>query len=103
MAFVGLGRWKFPDVNDVGQASVLKNTGRCVSHIQEHLVERAVVSIPCNENLQLIRVPERRERPVNQANDFAEPNLERRTAELVASLCAAYALDDARVLQFKEY
>jgi hypothetical protein len=52
------------------------------------LVERAVVSIPRNQNSQLIRIPERRERPVNQANDFTEPNLGRRTAELVASLCA---------------
>jgi hypothetical protein len=102
MAFVGLGTWKFPVVNNVSQASILQNSGGSVPHIQEHLVESAVVSISRNQNSQLIRVPERRERPVNQTNDFTEPNLGRRTAELVASLCATYALDNASVLQFKQ-
>ena len=41
MAFVGLGTWRFLVFNNVGQASLLENTGRCVSHIQEHLVEHA--------------------------------------------------------------
>jgi hypothetical protein len=50
----------------------------------------------------LIRIPEPRKRPVNQANDFTEPNLGRRTAELIAPLCAAYAFDNASVFQFKQ-
>lgn len=45
MAFVGLGMWRFLVVNNVGQASVLENTGRCVSHIQEHLIKFAMVRI----------------------------------------------------------
>jgi hypothetical protein len=87
--------WRIRVVNNVSQASILENTGGSVPHIQEHLVERAVVSIPRNQNSQLIRIPERRERPVNQANDFTEPNLGRRTAELIAPLCAMYAFDNA--------
>jgi hypothetical protein len=90
-------------VNKVSQASIFENTGGSVPHIQEHLVERAVVSIPRNQNSQLIRIPEWRERPVNQANDFTEPNFGRRTAELIAPLCATYAFDNASVLQFKQY
>jgi hypothetical protein len=56
-----------------------------------------VVNVPRNQNSKLIRVPERRERPVDQANDLTEPNLGRRTAELIAPLCATYAFDNASV------
>ena len=91
--------WPF---NNIGQARVLQNTGSSVSHIQEHLVQCAVVSIPCDQSSQLIRVSEWRERPVDQANDLTEPNLGRGTARLIATLCATYALDNASVLQFKQ-
>jgi hypothetical protein len=67
------------------------------------LVERAVVSIPRNQNSQLIRIPEWRERPVDQANDLTELNLGRRTAELIATFCATHAFDNPSVLQFKQY
>ena len=77
--FAGLVTWRIRVVNNVSQASILENTGGSVPDIQEHLVECAVVSIPRNQNSQLIRIPERRERPVNQANDFTEPNLGRRS------------------------
>jgi hypothetical protein len=97
-----LGRGSFRSLNNVSQASILQNSGGSVPHIQEHLVESAVVSISRNQNSQLIRVPEWRERPVDQANDLTEPNLGRRTAELIAPLCATHAFDNASVLQFKQ-
>src|ERR1019366_9193902 len=67
MVFAGLVTWRIRVVNNVSQASILENTGGSVPHIQEHLVERAVVSIPRNQNSQLIRIPEWRERSRRQS------------------------------------
>src|ERR1019366_8150905 len=94
-----LGR---PSRNQVGQRRALQNLGRGVPHIQEQLVQCAAVVIAIDQQAQLFRVPKRSKRPVNQPDDFAQPDLRRRPAQLVSALGAARALHDARILQFQQ-
>ena len=76
--------------------------GRCIAHIEENLVERAVRNIAVDQHTQLIRVTERGQRPVNQPYDFAQVNVRRIAAQLVAALGTAHALDNASVLEFEQ-
>src|SRR5208282_3679095 len=72
------------------------------SRTSRNTLYRALWSASIDQNPQLLRVPKRRERPVNQTDDFAQPDLRRRPAQAVSALGAAHALHDARVLQFQK-
>jgi hypothetical protein len=85
--------------DNIGDCRIFQNVGGRIPHIEKHPVESPVALISRNQNPQLIRIPEWRERPVNQANDFTEPNLGRPTVEPIAPLCPTYAFDNASALQ----
>jgi hypothetical protein len=53
---------------------VLQNAGSGIAHIEEYLVEPAVLSIAVNQGAQLLGVAKWGEWTVNQADDFAEMN-----------------------------
>lgn len=75
--------------DDVGECGVVEYSCRGISHVQEHLVQCAVLSIPCDQNPQLICVPEWREWPVHHTNDLAESDLGRVAPQ---SISARYCL-----------
>src|SRR5208282_1844088 len=102
MAFVELGTWRFLVVNNVGQAGVLENTGRCVSHVQEYSVEFAMVYILRHKISQSIRIPKRGERSVHHTNDLAKSNLGWTTPQPPPARTAARALYDPGMLQFEQ-
>src|SRR6266852_6511476 len=77
--------------SNVGQRGVLKDAGRGIAHIEEYLVEPAVLSIVVNQAAQLLGVAKRGERTVNQADDFAEMNFRGWTPQLVPALGSADA------------
>ena len=61
-----------------------------------------MLGIAVNQVPKLLRVAKRRQRPVNQANDFAEPDLGGCPTQLVPALGAAHAVHDAGILQLQQ-
>ena len=53
---------------------MLQDAGSGIAHIEEYLVEPAVLTIAVNQAAQLLGVAKGGEWTVNQANDFAEMN-----------------------------
>src|SRR5208282_154240 len=90
-------------IDQVSQGRTIENLGRRIPHVQKHFVESTVVGIAINQDTQLSRIPKRRQWSVNQADDFAQPDLRWRPAQAVSALGSSYTLDDARVLQFQQY
>src|ERR1700687_407886 len=88
-----------PTADQVGQRRILQNPGGLIPHVQKHLVQGTMVRVTIDQSAQLIRIPKRRERPVNQTNDLAQPDLRWRPAQPVSALGPAHALHDARGLQ----
>ena len=76
--------------------------GAIRAHVEEQVEEPSVPRLRLHAVGQLHSVPERRERPVHDANDLSYQHLRRRPAEPVASLPAALARHDARVLERHE-
>src|SRR5450631_572701 len=91
-----------PAADQVGQRRILQNLGGCIPYFQKYSVQGAMVRIAIDQNAQLIRVSKWRQRPVNQTDDFAQPDLRWSPAQPVSTLCAAHALHHARVLQFQK-
>src|SRR5579862_5621702 len=77
----------WPD--DIGQGGVLENPRSRVADIEKYLIEGAVLEIAINQAAQLLGVAKRCQGAVNQANDLAQTNLGRRTAQLISALGAA--------------
>src|SRR4029077_17014331 len=88
--------------HDVGEGSVFENFGRRVSHIEKHLIERAMLSVVINQATQLLSISKRRQWTVNQPDDFAQMDFVRRPTQLVSALGAASAFYDARVFQLEQ-
>src|SRR6266550_5012860 len=80
--------------HQVGQRCVFQDLGGRIPHVKEHLVECAVVGIPSDKTPQLFSVAERRQRTVNQTNDFAQPDLRGRATQLVSTLGTPSAFHD---------
>src|SRR5580658_168600 len=76
------------DVSDRGTFQYLR---RCIPHLEENTIERAMVGIGDHEVPQLIRIPERRQWTVHQSNDLAQFNFPRRAPQSVAALRTAHA------------
>src|SRR6266478_559295 len=91
-----------PAADQVGQRRILQNRGGRIPYLQKHLVQGAMVRIAIDQSAQLVRISEGRERPVDQTDDFAQPDLGWRPAQPVSALGAAHALHDARILQFQK-
>src|ERR1039458_3318667 len=77
--------------DQVGQRRILQNLCSRIPHFQENFVQRAVVRIAIDQKPQLVRIAERRKRPVNQTDDSAQVDLRRRPAQPVSTLDATRA------------
>src|ERR1019366_6660311 len=91
-----------PTADQVGQRRILQNPGGLIPPFQKHLVQGTMVRVAIDQSAQLIRIPQRCERPVNQTNDFAQPDLRWCPAQPVSAFGAAHALHHACVLQFQK-
>src|SRR2546427_4173622 len=74
--------------HQVGERCVFEDLGGRIPHVEEHLVKGAVVGIAGDKAPQLFGVTERRQRTVNQTDDFAEPDLRGRATQLISTLGA---------------
>src|ERR1700691_6010782 len=85
--------------DDISDACTLQYFGRCIPHLQEHAIKRAMVGIGDNEAPELVGIAKRRKRAVHQSNNFAEHDFSWRSPQPVAAFRTANALHDARVLE----
>src|ERR1019366_3109702 len=69
------GTRRRPTADQVGQRRILQNPGGRIPYFQKHLVQGAMVRIAIDQSAQLIRIPKRCQRPVNQTDNFAQPDL----------------------------
>src|ERR1700737_1861785 len=86
--------------DQVRQRGVFQYACRRITYIEEDLVQRPVRKIPVNQIAQLLGVGEGSQRPVNQPYDFAQPDLVRRTTQLIATLGTPAPLANPSILQF---
>ena len=91
-----------PFCDYVRNCGVVEYLCRGISHVQEHLIKRAVLNIPCDQSPQLIRVPEWCERSVHHTNDLAESDFGWSTPQPPPARTPAHALHDPGVLQFEQ-
>src|ERR1700694_2695585 len=91
-----------PPADQVGQRRILQNPGGRIPYFQKHFVQGAMVGIAIDQSAQLIRIPKRSERAINQTDDLAQPDLGWRPAQAVSAFGATHALHDAGVLQFQK-
>src|SRR5208282_2825668 len=61
--------------DQVGKRRIFENLRSRIPYFKEHFVERAMVRIAIDESSQLFGIAKRRERPVNQTDDFAQADL----------------------------
>ena len=89
-------------IEKIGERGVIQDVRGRVPHIQENLIQGAMIGIPQDEASQLIRVAQRRQRAINQPDDLADSDLGRWTAELIAALGATHAFNQAGISEFNQ-
>jgi len=89
-------------IKKIGERGVIQDVRGRVPHIQENLIQGAMIGIPQDKAAQLFRVAQRRQRAINQPNNLADSYLGRCTAELIAALSAPYAFNHAGISQFNQ-
>src|SRR5207302_8038643 len=89
-------------IGNVMQAGAFQNPCCGIPYLEKNLIERAMRKVPIDEFAQRRGIAERSQGTIDQANNFAEVNFGRRTSQLVATLRAPHALDDACVLQLQQ-
>src|SRR5260370_38259862 len=62
VATPGAGRF----VHQIGESCVVEDFGGGVAHVEEYLVERAMIGIARDQAAQLLRIADRRARTTNQ-------------------------------------
>src|SRR5438132_2618772 len=62
---------------DIGERSAFEDLGSRVADVEKHLVERPVLGVAVDQDAQLFRIAKRRQRAINQPDDFAEIDLGR--------------------------
>src|SRR5882724_5746023 len=81
---------------------MFEDASSSIADLQEHTIESAVLGVAIDQTAKLLGISKRRQRSVNQADNFAEINLGRRTPQLISALGAAHAFHDARIFQLQQ-
>src|SRR5882672_1407169 len=89
-------------VHQVGQSRVVEDLCGRVADVEKYLIQRAMVSIASDQAAQLFRIAERRQRTVDEPDNFAQADFSGWTPQRISALGAADALHDAGILQFEE-
>src|SRR5215469_7133128 len=97
-----LFRFYRPSIGDIGERSAFENLCCRIAHIQKYLVQRAVCGVAVDEAAQLLGISQRRQRPVNEADDLAQADVGRCAAQTVSALCPPNALHHAGILQLEQ-
>src|SRR5258708_3225811 len=88
--------------DQIGQSCVVEDMGCGVANVQKDLIKRPVRQIPINQDAQLLGIPERSQRAVNQPDDLAQSDIGWVAAQMVATFRAPNTLDNAGVLEFQQ-
>jgi len=87
---------------ELRQRGVVENSGGGVSNVKKHLEKSAVLLIGLHQPSQRLAIGNGSQRSVNSPYDLAEENLLRPPSQLVPSVRASQASDEARRLKIKK-